>query len=159
VLGTTAIAIRRQLHNSQRFRAHHDRREETSPLLEAFTSNRHETLLALAFAAGYGTCYYVGFVYLPEWLSAQGLMSRGTALAINTAMTVIVIPAMPLAAVVGDRWLARRSWIALSLFVLALIAWPLYAWMVASNGSLTPAQAGYFPISISQSGALSLAIR
>jgi MFS transporter, MHS family, proline/betaine transporter len=137
VLGTTAVWIRRNLHNSERFRAHHAAREETSPLLQAFTTNFHETLLALAFAASYGTCYYIAFVYLPEWLSAQGLMARGTALAINAAMTLIVIPAMPLAAVVGDRWLPRRTWIALSVFVLALAAWPLHEWMLASGGSLT----------------------
>lgn len=137
LVGTSAIWIRRNLHNSQRFREHHEGREENSPLLEAFTTNRRETLLALVFSATYGTCYYIAFVYLPEWLSAQGLMARSTALAINTAMTLIVIPAMPLAAVVGDRWLPRRTWIALSIFLLALTSWPLYAWMLASAGSLT----------------------
>jgi MHS family proline/betaine transporter-like MFS transporter len=55
ILGTAAIWIRRNLHNSERFRAHHEGREDTSPLMQAFTTNRHETLLALAFAASYGT--------------------------------------------------------------------------------------------------------
>jgi len=135
LLGTAAIWIRHDLHNSQRFREHHEARQETSPLLEAFTTNRRETLLALAFSASYGTCYYIAFVYLPEWLSAQGLMARGTALAINTAMTVVVIAAMPLAAIVGDRWLPRRTWIALSLLLIALAGWPLYDWMLATAGS------------------------
>ena len=137
LLGTTAIWIRRSLHTSERFRAHHDGRESTSPLLEAFTTNRKETLLALAFAASYGTCYYIVFVYLPEWLSTEGLMSRGDALAINTAMMLIVIPVMPLAAVVGDRWMQRRLWIALAVLLLAIAAWPLHAWMLDSGGSLT----------------------
>lgn len=136
LLGTTAIWIRRNLHTSKRFLQHHAEREETSPLLEAFTTNRRETLLALAFAACYGTCYYIAFVYLPEWLSGQSLMQRGTALAINTAMTLLVIPAMPLAAVVGDRWLPRRTWIGLSILLLALAAWPLHQWMLDSGGSL-----------------------
>jgi MHS family proline/betaine transporter-like MFS transporter len=136
LLGGTAILIRRNLHMSERFRQHHEGREETSPLLQAFTTNRRETLLALVFAAGYGTCFYIAFVYLPEWLSGQGLMERGTALAINTAMTVLVIPAMPLAAIVGDRLLPRRTWIGLALAVLALAAWPLHAWMLSSEGSL-----------------------
>ncbi|MGD2171974.1 MAG: MFS transporter, partial [Gammaproteobacteria bacterium] len=78
LLGSTAIWLRRNLHNSKRFLQHHQAREESSPLLEAFTTNRRETLLALAFAASYGTCYYIAFVYLPEWLAAQGLMARGT---------------------------------------------------------------------------------
>jgi len=136
LLGVSAIWIRHNLHNSRRFLEHHEGREATSPLLEAFTTNRRETLLALAFAASYGTCYYIAFVYLPEWLSAQGLMARGTALVINTTMMLLVIPAMPLGAMVGDRWLPRRSWIALSLLLLALVAWPLHAWMLAAGGSL-----------------------
>ena len=112
-------------------------RANTSPLLEAFTTNLRETLLALGFAAGYGTCYYLAFIYLPEWLAGQKLMERSMALTINTAMMVLVIPAMPLAAIVGDRWLPRRTWIALSILMLALTAWPLSQWMVASGGSLS----------------------
>jgi MHS family proline/betaine transporter-like MFS transporter len=137
ILGLSAIFIRRNLHNSERFSQHHEGREETSPLLQAFTTNRHETLLALAFAASYGTCYYIAFVYLPEWLSAQGLMSRSTALLINTGMMMLVIPAMPIFAIIGDNWLRRRTWIALSLLLLAIVAWPLHAWMLDSGGSLT----------------------
>jgi len=137
ILGIAAISIRRNLHNSERFRQHHEGREETSPLLQAFTTNRRETLLALAFASSYGTCYYIAFVYLPEWLAAEDLMSRSTALLINTATMILVIPAMPLFAVIGDRWLRRRNWIALSLLLLAIVAWPLHAWMLNSGGSLT----------------------
>ncbi|OWY17585.1 MFS transporter [Thioclava sp. JM3] len=138
LLGTVAILIRRNLHMSEHFRQHQEGRDETSPLLEAFTTNRKETLLAVAFAASYGTCYYIAFVYLPEWLSGQGLMARDTALLINTAMTVLVIPAMPLAAIVGDRWLPRKVWIALAIGSLALAAWPLHEWMLASGGAILP---------------------
>jgi MHS family proline/betaine transporter-like MFS transporter len=135
LLGTTAIWLRRNLHESERFRAHHEGREKTSPLLEAFTTNRTETLLALAFASSYAPCFYLAFVYLPEWLAAQDIMPRGAALTINTVMTLIVVAAMPLGAMVGDKWLPRRTWIALALFVLGVAAWPLHDWMLAS-GSL-----------------------
>jgi len=136
LLGTAAILVRRNLHNSQRFREHHQGREQSSPLLQAFSTNRRETLLALMFAASYGTCYYIVFVYLPEWLSAEHLLSRGDALMINAALMILVIPAMPLTALVGDRWLPRRTWIGLAIFVLAVVGWPLHAWMLASGGSL-----------------------
>ncbi|MFC6688212.1 MFS transporter [Jhaorihella thermophila] len=136
LLGVTAIWIRRNLHDSRRFAEHHAQREETSPLLEAFTTNRRETILALIFAAGYGTCYYIAFVFLPEWLTDRHLMARGTALAINTAATLAIIPLMPLFAIVGDRWLPRRTWIALAILVLAVLAVPLYLWMLDSGGSL-----------------------
>ncbi|MFP1632505.1 MFS transporter [Zhengella sp. ZM62] len=135
LLGTTAIWLRRNLHASKRFMAHHAARDDTSPLLQAFTTNRHETFLALAFAASYGTSYYIAFVYLPEWLSAQGLMERATALTINTGMTLLIIPAMPLLAIVGDRLLARRTWIAMAMLALGLAAWPMHEWMLASGGS------------------------
>jgi MHS family proline/betaine transporter-like MFS transporter len=136
LVGAGAIWIRRNLHNSERFQRHHGEREATSPLLQVFTTNRHETLLALIFAASYGTCYYIAFVYLPEWLSGQGLMPRRTALLINTAMMLLVIPAMPLTAIVGDKWLPRRTWIGLSILLLALAAWPLHWWMLHSGGSM-----------------------
>jgi len=136
LLGVTAILIRRDLHNSEEFQTHHEQRETTSPLVEAFTTNRRETLLALAFAAGYGTCFYIAFVYLPEWLSGQGLLERGTALAINTGMMVLVLPLMPLFAIVGDRFVPRRTWIALAMLVLGCATVPLYHWMLASGGSM-----------------------
>jgi MHS family proline/betaine transporter-like MFS transporter len=136
LLGTTAILMRRNLHTSERFEQYHGARQETSPLLQAFTENLKETLLALAFAASYGTCFYICFVYLPEWLAGQDLMVRSEALIINALMTVLVIPLMPLAAIVGDKLLARRTWIGLAVLGLGLSAWPLYAWMLASGGSL-----------------------
>jgi MHS family proline/betaine transporter-like MFS transporter len=136
LLGCSAIWIRRNLHESKRFQQHHAEREDTSPILEAFTTNRRETILALAFAASYGTCYYIVFVYLPEWLSAQNLMARSTALTINAAMTLFVIPLMPLAAIVGDRLIPRRTWIALSVLVLALAAPLLHEWMLLSKGAI-----------------------
>lgn len=135
LLGTTAIVMRRNLHSSERFQQHHRDREENSPLLQAFTTNLNETLLALVFAASYGTCFYIAFVYLPEWLSSQKLMDRSLALTVNTAMTVLVIPMMPLAAIVGDRLLARRTWIGLAILGLGLFAWPLHVWMLSSGGS------------------------
>jgi len=137
ILGVAAISIRRNLQDSERFARHHANREDTSPLLQAFTTNRRETLLALAFAASYGTCYYIAFVYLPEWLDAQGLMTRDTALLINAVMMLFVIPAMPAFAIVGDRFLRRRTWIAASMLLLAVVSWPLHAWMLQSSGSLT----------------------
>ena len=138
VLGLSAILIRRNLHDSERFDKHDAARAETSPLLQAFTTNLRETLLALGFAASYGTCFYITFVYLPEWLSGQDLMDRSTALTVNTAMTVLVIPLMPLAAIIGDKFLARRTWIALALLGLGLLGWPMYAWMLATGGAMLP---------------------
>lgn len=136
LIGLTAILVRRDLHNSERFVSHNNERNSTSPLLEAFTTNRRETLLALMFAAGYGTCFYIVFVYMPEWLSGQGLMERSIALAINTAMTVMVLPLMPLGALVGDRLLPRRTWIAIALTIVGVAAVPLSLWMLESGGSM-----------------------
>lgn len=64
-------------------------------------------------------------------------MDRATALLINTAMMLVVIPAMPLSAIVGDRWVPRRTWIGIAVLMLAILAWPLYAWVIHSHGSLT----------------------
>jgi MHS family proline/betaine transporter-like MFS transporter len=136
VLGGAAILMRRNLHMSERFAAHDDARDQTSPLLEAFTVDRRETFIALVFAACYGICYYIAFVYLPEWLAGQGLMDRQVALTINTAMMVLVIPAMPLTAMIGDRLVARKTLIASSILVLGLVSLPLHIWMLSSGGSI-----------------------
>lgn len=138
ILGSIAIVMRRNLHESERFEQHHAGRDDTSPLLLAFTTNRRETLLALVFSASYGTCFYIAFVYLPEWLSAQDIMARSNALTFNTVATLLVLPAMPLAAVIGDRVIGRRTWIALALGILGISAWPLYAWLMASGGAIAP---------------------
>ncbi|MEC9312754.1 MAG: MFS transporter, partial [Pseudomonadota bacterium] len=45
LLGVTAILMRRNLHGSERFGQHDAAREDTSPLLQAFTTNLKETLL------------------------------------------------------------------------------------------------------------------
>lgn len=144
VLGLTAFWIRSGLNRSERIQAQNDARSGTSPLMEAFTTNRRETLLALSFAASYGTCFYMTFVYLPEWLSGQGLMARDTALAINTAMTVVVLPLLPLSAIIGDRVLPRRTWIALSSLALGAAAVPLHLWMLASGGSVLSVVIAHF---------------
>jgi len=136
LLGATAFAIRSKLHESERFTQHNDDRADTSPLFQAFTTNRRETFLALSFAAAYGTDFYLTFVYLPEWLASQGLMDRSLALAINTGMTLLVIAAMPVFAVVGDRLVPRRTWIALAMGGLAIAAWPLHYWILQSDGSM-----------------------
>lgn len=61
-------------------------------------------------------------------------MALGTSLAINTLMTLLVIPLMPTMAAVGDRWLRRPTWVAI--FALALVGWPTHEWMLASGGSI-----------------------
>ncbi len=144
VLGVSAILIRSTLQNSERFQAHDSQRDDTSPLLQAFTTDRRATLLALAFASSYGTCYYIVFVYLPEWLAAQGFMERAEALTINTLMTIMVIPLMPLGAFVGDRFLPRRTLIGLALLAMACVSVPLSLWVVNSHGALGAVLALHF---------------
>lgn len=135
LLGALGYYMRHNLKNSQRFEQLRPDKGH-SPLLHVFTTHRRQTLLAVAFAGGYGVCYYLAFVYLPEWLNLEGLMSRGTALTINSLMTLLIVPAIPLTSVVGDKFMPRRTFVALSFLLMALIVWPLHAWMLATNGSL-----------------------
>jgi MHS family proline/betaine transporter-like MFS transporter len=138
ILGGAAMWIRSGLSNSKRFKEHHEKRDDTSPLLSAFTTNRRDTLLALVFASSYGTCFYLAFVYLPEWLNDQHLMARSTALTVNSLMMLAMVPLIPLSTIVGDRWMPRRVWIGIAFLLLGLVSWPLYQWMVASGGALWP---------------------
>jgi len=134
VIGVIAVISRLDLIKSERFKAYHDTRPDTSPLLEAFTTNRRETILALVFASGYAISFYIGFVYLPEWIATHTGVSRDLALLINTVATALIIPLLPLSGLIGDRVFRRKTWIMLALAGLGVAAWPLYLWMASGGG-------------------------
>jgi len=133
VLGTVAILLRRHLPRSPHFQQHHEQREQTSPLLQAFSVNLRQTILAIVFASAYGVLFYVPLVYLPEWLHRYADMPRHTALWINSAGTALLLILIPISGWVGDRLLRRTHVIALAMMMLAIVAWPAWQWMLADG--------------------------
>jgi MHS family proline/betaine transporter-like MFS transporter len=134
ILGTISILLRRHLKKSEHFKRHHKEREETSPLLQAFTTNRKEMIQAVIFASAYGVMFYIPLVYLPEWLNKETGMKLDSALRLNTASTALLILLIPLSGWIGDKVIRRTKFIAISMIITALAAWPLYYWL--TNGGL-----------------------
>ncbi|MEJ2471679.1 MAG: MFS transporter [Desulfuromonadales bacterium] len=122
------IILRMRLPESEHFQKHHDERCQTSPLLQAFTTNRREMIQAILFASAYGAIFYIPVVYMPEWLHSQAGMARDLALQINTAATAFLLLLIPVAGWASDHLLRRTHCIAGAMLFLALIAVPLFIW-------------------------------
>lgn len=127
VLGVTSILLRRHLPRSPLFAQHAAERPATSPLWQALTRQRRETVQAVIFASAYGVVFYLPLVYLPEWLHKQAGMARAQALRLNTAATALLLLLIPLAGWCSDHLLRRTRQVALAMFAMALLGWPLYA--------------------------------
>ena len=133
VIGAISIALRRKLPHSEHFERHHSERPSTSPLLQAFTTNRREMVQAIVFASAYGVLFYLPLVYLPEWLHVQTGMPRDMALRINTAATAFLLLLIPVSGWVSDRVFRRTHYIAGAMLLMALLAVPLYAWLAGDG--------------------------
>jgi len=130
VVGGISILMQRNLSETKHFKNHHRDRGETSPLLQAFTTDRLKMIKAILFASVYGMIFYLPLVYLPEWLHAQAGMPRQTALQINTAATALLLILVPIMGLISDRLIRRTHFIAGAMLVMALISYPLYAWLL-----------------------------
>jgi MHS family proline/betaine transporter-like MFS transporter len=130
VIGLVAIILRRHLPRSPHFQAHEAGTPSTSPLWRIWKYNRTEALQAFLFAAGYGMVFYLVMVYMPGWISRESGTGESEALQINSALTLAIIPMMVLLASFGDRWVRRTRFIAISMGITALVAWPLMQLMV-----------------------------
>jgi MHS family proline/betaine transporter-like MFS transporter len=137
VIGIISIVLRRHLPRSKHFQRHHAERADTSPLLEAFTTNRREMILAITFASAYGVLFYLPLVYLPEWLHSETGMARDLALQINTTATAVLLFLIPISGWIGDHLLRRTHFIATAMLLMALSGWPLYHWL--ADGGLVAA--------------------
>ena len=133
VIGVISILLRRKLPQSEHFQRHHDERPSTSPLLQAFTTNRREMIQAIVFASAYGVLFYLPLVYLPEWLHLQRGMPRATALRINTAATAFLLLLIPVSGWISDRLFRRTHYIAGAMLLMAIVAVPLYVWLAGDG--------------------------
>lgn len=133
IIGGVSIALRRNLPRSEHFKRHHSDRASTSPLLEAFTTNRLKMVQAILFASAYGVIFYLPLVYLPEWLHSQTGMPRDSALRINTAATALLLFLIPVTGWLSDRLIRRTHFIAVAMLGLAALAVPLYVWFAGDG--------------------------
>jgi MHS family proline/betaine transporter-like MFS transporter len=127
VLGGLSILLRRRLPHSKHFQRHHRERRTTSPLLQAFTTNRRAMVQAIVFASVYGMLFYLPLVYLPEWLHREREIPLDLALQVNTFATALLLVLIPASGWLGDHWFRRTHFIAGAMLMMAILAIPLYA--------------------------------
>lgn len=146
VLGTTAILLRRHLPRSEHFARHEREHGATSPLKEAFTRNGRQTLQGTLYASGYGALFYLSLVYLPNWLSEYTQLDLATAMRINTAATAMMVVLIPLMGWISDRFIRRTNFLAITIGLMAVAAFPLQYWM--DQGALWAALATQFGLAV-----------
>ncbi len=120
---------------------HHERQHEgDTPLHEALTVNRRETLLAVMFASGYGIFFYIPIVYLPTYAAEVGGLGNGAALEINSLGIALGVPLIPLFGWCSDYLLRRRTLLLIGFMLTAGCAWSLVALARENFAGLAAAQ-------------------
>ncbi|WP_022663101.1 MFS transporter [Paucidesulfovibrio longus] len=140
LLGALSIGMRTRLPASEHFTRHAEGRGEESPIREAVTVNLKQTVQGTLFASAYGAVFYLSLVYVPTWLKEYGGVPLETAQHWNTAASAVVLLVVPLAGLLSDRLLRRRTLLMCVFGAALLAAWPLHRWMLAGGASVAVAQ-------------------
>ena len=127
LLAAFALYMRRNLPDTRIFTEHARDHLDDNPLREALTRNRKQTVLAVLFASGYGVFFYIPLVYLPTYANTVSGVDLAEALRINALATALMLPLIPLAGLVSDRWVRRKHLLMVAFAVMALAAWPVFA--------------------------------
>ncbi|MGH9523932.1 MAG: MFS transporter [Terriglobales bacterium] len=96
------------------------------PALQAFRELPHTMITALLFTCGYGVSNYVIMVFLPTFAREFANVSEATALQVNTAGQALALAVVPLAGFISDRWIPRRTLLAIAFFLQAAVTWELF---------------------------------
>jgi MHS family proline/betaine transporter-like MFS transporter len=126
LLAGFAFYMRRNLPDTQLFKEHEKNHVDDNPLHEALTRNLKQTVLAVLFASGYGVFFYIPLVYLPSYADAVTNVSLALALRINTLGTALMLPLIPLIAIVSDRWVRRKYLLIGAFSAMAVAAYPVF---------------------------------
>ncbi len=104
-----------------------------SPLRLAFRERPRIMVAAVLFTSGYGIANYLIMVFLPTYAHEFSRVSESQALGINTAGQALVLFIVPLAGWLSDRWIRRRSLLALAFLGQAILAWEAFT-LVGERG-------------------------
>ena len=133
VLGAIAIFLRRGLPESPHFKSYQNARCTTSPLVEAFTCNRRETMQGVLFASAYGALFYLALVYLPTWIAEVSTIPLDAAMRINTLTLALLIPLIPLAGWVSDRLVRRTHLLTAGIALIAVAGVVAMPWILTGG--------------------------
>ena len=97
------------------------------PALQAFRELPHTMIVALLFTCGYGVSNYVIMVFLPTFAREFANVSEAKALQVNTAGQALALVVVPLAGWISDRWMGRRTMLAIAFLLQAAVSWELFS--------------------------------
>ena len=138
--GVITLLMHRGLPQSPELARYERARCPNSPLREAFNCNRTEMIQGSLFAAAYGALFYLALVYLPVWVNETTGMPLGTAMEINTITLGLLIPVIPIAGWISDRYIRRTRLLVAAFFVLGIVGTLSLAGM--RSGALLPVVIG-----------------
>ncbi|MAB12403.1 MFS transporter [Parvibaculum sp.] len=134
VLGAIAIVLRRGLPESPHFKRYQSARCRNSPIVEAFSCNRRETVQGVLFASSYGALFYLALVYLPTWVAQVTTIPLDSAMRINTLTLALLIPFIPLAGWISDRFVRRTYLLVGAILAIGGAGVFILPWIVADGG-------------------------
>jgi MHS family proline/betaine transporter-like MFS transporter len=127
LLAAASYPYVRHLHESPHMGHHQQQHADDSPLREALTRNRRETILAVMFTSGYGIFFYVPLVYLPTYATEVRGVDNAVALQINCLGIALAMPLIPLCGWLSDRFIRRRSFLLMAFGLTFASGWALIA--------------------------------
>ena len=137
VLGGVGAYMRLRLDDTPKYvELEHHHKVTATPLREAFTTYRKQTLLAFGLTLHNAVAYYVVLVYMSTYLTSVVKMPRSTALWIGAVCLAIFVVITPLMGRLSDR-IGRRPMFIVSCAGYLALAYPLF--MMASTGKVIPA--------------------
>ncbi len=104
------------------------------PALQAFREAPRTMTVTLLFTCGYGVSNYLVMVFLPTFAREFAGVNESTALTINTAGQALALAVVPLAGWISDRWIRRRTLLALAFALQAVLGWELFQ-LVTHSGA------------------------
>lgn len=103
------------------------------PALQAFRAIPRTMVVAILFTCGYGISNYVIMVFLPTFAREFARVGESAALRINTAGQALALVVVPLAGWSSDWLIRRRTMIAGSFLLQAMLTWVLFE-LVLNSG-------------------------
>lgn len=144
LLGIFALWLRRKLPESELFDQQSNEDNDQSPLREVLKRSPRQLIQAIVFTSGYGIFFFLPMIYLPTHVNKFAGMDMGQALLINALGTALLIPLIPLAGYLSDRFIRRKYILIMTCLAMTLSAYPLFS--LLNQGQFIPvliAQLGF----------------
>jgi MHS family proline/betaine transporter-like MFS transporter len=100
---------------------------ETLPVLKAFQSSPRILVLVMLLTWGYGVVNYLTMVFLPTFASHFGSITPATALTLNTIADAVAILMVPVAGLLSDTSMRRRTLLLLAFGTFFVTAYAFFA--------------------------------